>query len=227
MKQFRHLLRWDFILLRRYQMISVSLLIGAVYVGIFYLLRSLGNLDKLLVVMVFNDPVVMSYLFAGVLLLFEHDQRTMDTLSVTPLSWSAYLGSKALALATVATFVGLLMVWTGYGFTFHYGHFIAGCLGSSLLFVWLGCIVSAGCQSFNQYLLRSVGFFLLAGLPLLPLFDVWHHPLLYLVPSFPGILLLKASFGPLESWQYAYSYGYLLLAGTAAFSMSRRQLATP
>ena len=165
MKQLRLLLRWDFVHLLRNQMIGISLLVGAIYLGLFYLLRSLGQLDNLLVVMVFNDPILMSYLFAGVLLLFERDQRTREALSVAPLSWDTYLWSKALALSAVATFVGLLMVWTGYGFGLNYLHFLTGCFGTSLLFVWLGCLVSEWSNGFNAYLLRSVGFFIPAGLP--------------------------------------------------------------
>ena len=225
MKQLSHLLHWDFIHLHRNQMISISLLVGGVYLGIFYLLRSVGQLENLLIVMIFNDPILMSYLFAGVLLLLERDQRTMDALSVAPLSWNAYLWSKALTLSVVATFVSLLMVWTGYGFAFNYLPFIAGCFGTSLLFVWVGCFMGEQSDSFNTYLLRSVGFFIPVALPLLPLFEVWDHPLLYLIPSFPGILLLKAAFGSLETWEYVYCYGYLLLASTLAFYVSKRTLA--
>lgn len=226
MKQLTHLLRWDFVQLHRHQMISISLLVGAVYLGIFYLLRSLGDLDNLLIVMVFNDPVLMSYLFAGVLLLYERDQRTRDALAVTPMSGAAYLWSRALVLSVVATFVALLMVWVGYGFVFNYLHFLVGCFGSSLLFTWLGCIVSGYSNGFNAYLIRSVGFFIPAALPLLWLFDVWDHPLLYLIPSFPGVLLLKASFQPLELWQYVYGYLYLILTTAAAFWWCRKSFRT-
>ena len=225
MKQLLHLLRWDLVHLQRHQMISISLLVGAVYLGIFYLLRSLGNLENVLIVMVFNDPVVMSYLFAGVLILFERDQRTMEALSVAPLSWEAYLWSKALTLSVVATFVALLMVWVGYGFAINYMHFLAGCFGTSLLFGWLGCIAGRQSDGFNAYLVRSVGFFIPVALPLLSLLGVWNNPLLYLIPSFPGMLLLKASFQSIETWQYFYSYAYLLLAATLAFYGCRKKVA--
>ncbi len=80
MKQFAYLFRWDLIHLQRNQMIAVSVLVAAAYLGIFYLLRSLGNLEGLLIVMIFNDPIIMSYFFAGTLLLLEKDQRTLDAL---------------------------------------------------------------------------------------------------------------------------------------------------
>ena len=217
MNQFAHLLRWDFVHLQRNQMISVSLLVGAIYVGLFYLLRSLGNLENLLVVMVFNDPVIMSYLFAGVLLLFERDQRTQEALSVTPQSTAAYLGARAVSLSTVATGVALLMVWIGHGFNLNYLHFTVGTFGTSVLFVGLGCLLGQQSAGFNAYLIRSVAFFVPVALPLLALFEIWDHPLLYLIPSFPGMLLLKASFGPLAIWQYAYSYAYLTLAVVLTF----------
>ncbi len=67
-------------------------------------------------------------------------------------------------------------------------------------------------QGFNAFLVRSIGVFVPVALPLLLLFGVWDHPVLYLLPSMPGVLLLKASFEPIADWQYVYSYGYLLLA---------------
>ena len=226
MRQLAHLLRWDFIHLQRNQMISISLLVGAVYLGIFYLLRSMGTLENLLIVMIFNDPVVMSYLFAGVLLLFERDQRTREVLSVAPLSWTAYLWSKGLSLSVIATFVALSMVWIGYGFIFNYLHFLVACFGTSLLFVWLGCITGEQSNGFNAYLVRSIGFFIPIALPLLSLFNVWDHPILYLIPSFPGILLLKASFQSIEGWQYLYSYAYLLVGSTFVFYLCKKKVAT-
>ena len=225
MKQLAHLLRWDFVHLQRNQMISISLLVGAIYLGIFYLLRSVGYLENLLIVMIFNDPVLMSYFFAGVLLLFERDQHTREALSVAPLSWEAYLWSRALSLATVAALVALLMMWVGYGFQFNYLHFLAGCFGTSLLYVWVGCLVGQQSEGFNHYLIRSLGFILALGLPLLSLFEVWDSPLLYLVPSFPGMLLMQAAFQEMAPWQYGYGYGYLLLATAATYYACRRTFA--
>ena len=212
MKQLAHLLRWDFVHLLRNQMIAISLLVTAVYLGIFYLLKPLGYLDSLLIVIIFNDPVIMGYLFAGVLLLFEKDQRTLDALSVVPLSHDAFLWSKALSLSLVATLTALLMVWVGYGWGINYLHFVVAVVGTSALFVWMGCMIGMRANGFNSYLMRSIGVLIPTALPLLALFDVWDSPLLYLVPSFPGILLLKASFQTIEPWQYVYSYLYLPLA---------------
>lgn len=226
MNQLAHLLRWDFVHLQRYQMISVSLLVGAVYLGVFYLLKSLGDLENLLVVMIFNDPVIMSYLFAGVLWLSERNQGTAEALSVAPRSQGAYLGSRAISLSVVATFVAVLMVWVGYGFRIAYLPFVVGTFGTSVLFVWLGCVIAHRSDGFNAYLIRSVAFFILAGLPLLALFEVWDTPLLYLIPSFPGMLLLQASFEPLADWQYFYSYLYLFVATATAFWWCQRNLRT-
>lgn len=227
MNQMTTLLRWDFIHLLRNQMVTVTLLVGVVYLGLFFLLRSVGNLDRVLIIMIFNDPILMSYLFAGVLLLFERDQRTWEALSVAPLSWEAYLWSRALSLSSLATIVSLLMVWVGYGFAINYLHFLSGCFGTSLLFVWLACLVAHRSSGFNAYLIRSIGFLVPIALPMLSLFKIWESPLLYVLPSAPGILLLEASFRTLDSWKYFYSYGYLLLAMGFAFYTCRRQFATP
>ncbi|MGB3618842.1 MAG: hypothetical protein WBA12_12045 [Catalinimonas sp.] len=222
MRQLQHLLRWDGIHLWRNQIVQVSLLVGAVYLGAFYLLRSLGALDDLLVVLVFNDPIVMSYFFAGVLLLFERDQRTLEALAVTPLDTATYLLSRGLTLATLATAVALAMVWTGGGFRLHYVPFLLGTFGTSALFAWWGCLVGRASAGFNVFLLRSVLFVLPVALPLLWLFGAWNHPLLWGIPSMPGVVLLKGAFAPLPTWQYAYGYGYLGGALLLTFWWSKR-----
>ena len=225
MNQLATLLRWDLLHLQRHQMITITLAVGTVYLGLFYLLRSLGNLDRILIVMIFNDPILMSYLFAGVLTLFERDQHTQEALLVAPVPWGAYLWSRALSLSLIATLVSLFITWVGYGLVFDYVPFVVGCFGTSLLFVWIGCWVGHRSDGFNTYLIRSVALFLPIALPMLSLFEVWDSPLLYLLPSCPGFLLLEASFGSIESWQYLYSYAYLLLATVGAFYLCRRTFA--
>lgn len=96
MKQLTQMLKWDLILLQRNQMITISFLIAGLYLGIFYLLKELGNLENVLIIMIFNDPVITGYLFAAVLMLFEKDQNMLVALSVSPMRFTHYLWSKAL-----------------------------------------------------------------------------------------------------------------------------------
>ncbi|MDX5321229.1 MAG: hypothetical protein LPK45_08940, partial [Bacteroidota bacterium] len=60
------LLKWDLLQLHRNNLIVLALLVAAMYLGLFKLLEPLGDLRSLLVLLVFNDPVVTGLLFAGV-----------------------------------------------------------------------------------------------------------------------------------------------------------------
>lgn len=217
MKQLLHLLKWDLMLLQRNQLVAISLLIAGLYLGVFFLLKSLGNLENVLILMIFNDPIITGYLFGGVLLLFEKDQHTLAALSVSPLSFKYYLWSKAIALTLIATLTALIMVWTAYGLVFNYLHFIASVAGSTLFFVWLGCGIGVKARGFNHFLIQTIAVLILVAVPFLALFGVWQSSLFFIFPSYPGLLLLQASFKSLAVWQYIYSYTYLLLCLVVVF----------
>lgn len=224
MKQLAQILKWDLVLLQRNQLIAISFLIAGIYLGIFYLLKDLGNLENILIVMIFNDPVITGYLFAAVLILFERDQNTLAALSVSPMRFTYYLWSKALSLTLISTMTALVMAWIGHGFQIHYLHFITGVAGSTILFVWIGCMIGFKVSSFNHLLMLTIAFLVPTALPFLAFFDVWHHPLLYLIPSYPGILLLKAGFQPIILGEYLYGYIYLLTCLIGVFVWSKKTL---
>ncbi|NJO03298.1 MAG: hypothetical protein HC880_17895 [Bacteroidia bacterium] len=106
-KTFLKIFRWDWVLLQRNQLMGLSLLAGATYLGIFYLLKPLGNLNDLLVVLLLNDPVVTGFLFGGYCFLFEKNQNTLSVLALMPLPMSYPLLSKTLALTLLSTGGGL------------------------------------------------------------------------------------------------------------------------
>jgi hypothetical protein len=70
MKQFLNLLWLNFLLIRRNKLIEVSLVVTALYMLVFYWLQMLPSVDKLLVLIIFNDPAILGFLFVGVMVLF-------------------------------------------------------------------------------------------------------------------------------------------------------------
>ncbi|MCU0397747.1 MAG: hypothetical protein MUC73_06555, partial [Cyclobacteriaceae bacterium] len=98
MNQLLHLLKFDFILLNKNKIITISILVTAIYVGVFKGLSYLGNMEKLLILVIFNDPALLGFLFVGVLVLFEKNENTLDALAVTPIKISNYILSKSISL---------------------------------------------------------------------------------------------------------------------------------
>ncbi|MDP2160167.1 MAG: hypothetical protein Q8K02_06775 [Flavobacterium sp.] len=58
MKQLAHLLKFDFLLINKNKIITISLVVTAIYVGVFKALAAMGNIEKLLVLVIFNDPAL-------------------------------------------------------------------------------------------------------------------------------------------------------------------------
>lgn len=224
MKKLLRLLYWDLLLLHRNQLIVLSLVVAAVYLGLFYLLKDLGALSDVLVIFLFNDPVVTGLLFAGVILLFEKNQHTLQAIKVAPQPLLLFLLSKTIALVLISTGTALLMTFAAHGFRFHYGHMLGGLIGTSALFVLFGFAISARCRTFNHFLLRIIGFLILMALPFLSyIFEEELYPL-WLIPSFAGLKLLQGAFRSLSLLEIIYSYGYLAVWLTLGVPFTLKQL---
>ncbi|MEM8968974.1 MAG: hypothetical protein AAGE93_21330 [Bacteroidota bacterium] len=221
MKALTNLLRWDLLLLHRNQLIVISLVLAGVYLGLFYLLKDLGGLEKLLVLLIYNDPVVTGLMFIGALVLFEKDQHTLEALAVSPLSTDTYLWSKAISLTAVALVTSLLMAWAGYGWQFQYIHFAMGVIGASLFYIFLGGWLVAQTNSFNQFMVRMIPLLILTALPFIPFFGAASSAWFYPIPSYPSILLLQASFEDISTMELIYAYGYGTLAVVGSYYLAR------
>lgn len=211
MRHLAELFKWDLLLLQRNQLFALSAVMAAMYVGLFYLLRPLGNLETVLIILVFNDPVVTGFLFAGVLLLFDKNQNTLQALQVVPLPLSYYVFSKTLALALLSALTALVMVLAAHGPRFQYVHLLLGVFLTGGLFTLFGFVLAGWSRTFNHFLLYTMGLLLVMAVPFLGLFGIGPGALYLLFPSFAGLKLLQATFGPVPLWQLVYAYGYLAL----------------
>lgn len=224
MRTFFHLLKWDLRLLHRNNLILLSAVVAAMYVGIFYLLKPLGNLHTVLVVLVFNDPVVTGFMFAGIMLLFDKNQNTLQAMRVAPFPLPWYMFSKALLLAGLSTITALIMAIAAIGPHFHYGHLAAGVFLSALFFTFCGFIFGLYARTFNHFLLYIIGFLVPMATAFLHLAGigsaVWYMP----VPSFAGLVVLQAAFGPVPVWQLVYGYAYLLVCTILSWGLMLRTL---
>ncbi len=206
MKDLLTLMRWDLVHLFRNQLVTVSFALALCYYGIFYLLKDLGDLDNFLILLIYNDPVVTGYIFAGVLLLFERNQHTLQALSVSPIKISHYLWSKAIVLSLLALLVGLFMVVAIHGWDIQYFHFSYGLISATLFSAFCGFAITANCTSFNSLLARSIPFLILFALPFLGVFNILTSFFWYFIPSYAGIILIKASLQDVSNGMILYAY---------------------
>lgn len=146
-----------------------------------------------------------TYIFVAGLLLFEKGQRTLDGIIVTPLRSAEYLTAKLVTLTLLATLESLLITLLTYGFGFNPLLLIAGIAGMGLFYTLIGLVVVVRYESVTDFLLPSTLYTVGLQLPLIDYFGIWQSPLFYLFPTQPALLLMRAAFEPIATWQLAYA----------------------
>ncbi|MBA3682060.1 MAG: hypothetical protein H0W73_13005 [Bacteroidetes bacterium] len=210
MNQFVHLLKHDFILLQRNKIIGISALITVVYMAVFKGLSHFGSSEKILVLVIFNDPALLGFLFVGVMVLFEKNENTLQVLSITPMKESNYLLSKATALSIISLVCCFAMAIAGVGGNFNFTHYFFASLFTTLLFAFLGFIIVVGVNTFNRFILKAVGLLILLSTPFLGYYDVVSRAWFLWIPTQPCVDLFSASFDP-EMPIGQIIYGYIAL----------------
>ena len=221
MKQLAHLLTWEFKLLNRNKVIPISVAVTVLYLLAFQGLQHLGDLDKLLILVIFNDPALLGFLFVGVMVLFEKNENTLQALSVSPMQAHNYLLSKGISLTIISVLCCLAMAWVVKGLQFNHLHFIAASIFTTGIFAFMGFVVVAGVNSFNRYIIRAIGVIFLMLLPFLSFFDLAPYWLFVWLPTHACIALYSASFDTTSTGMLLYAYlaniAWLALAYYAAY----------
>lgn len=208
MKMLFRTVGWDLILLWRYQIVTVALVITTAYTLIFKLLAKDG-FDKVLIVIIFSDPVMIGFIFIGVMVLFEKGSGTIDALVVTPLRKTEYLFSKMISLGLIATVCSLVMAIAGHGWQMNYFLFIYGVFFTSSIFTLVGFIGVSWVKSMNQFIIIIPIFLIPFILPLLRFFNLTSSKILYLIPTQSFLDLLWASFFTVPAGHIIFAMLYL------------------
>jgi fluoroquinolone transport system permease protein len=164
---------------------------------------TLLNLGWLLPAIVLNNLLITTFYFIGALVLLEKAEGTLAAQVVSPLRDREYLAAKVITLAGLALAYNLAVVALIVGFRFSALALIAGTAAAAALLVMAGFVVVARYDSINDYLLPSLPY--ATGL-LLPMSYVlgWDSPLLYLHPLQAPLVLMRAAFTPVATWQLVY-----------------------
>lgn len=199
---------WDLLLQLRYQIITVALVITAVYTLVFKLLAKDG-FDEVLVVIIFSDPVMIGFIFIGAMVLFEKGSGTIHALIVTPLRKTEYLFSKVISLGLIATICSLVMAIAGHGWSMNYFLFIYGVVFTSSIFTLIGFIGVSRVRSMNQFVIIIPFFMIPFILPLLNFFNLTSSWILYLIPTQAFLDLIWAAFFTMPAGRILLAMIYL------------------
>lgn len=211
MMQFAKQLRWQFVILAKNNLISISIAVTVLYGLIFYFIKDLGNVDKVLTLLIYNDPALIGLMFVGLSVIMEKNQSVLPALFVAPTNVHVYLITRILSLSIVGSLCALGMAWFGLGFNFHFLHFFFGVFGTCLLFSICGVLVVSFATDFLQFLLRSIPLLFLLSVPLLNYFELTDIRAFYFTPIQGCLNLVTQSYSDTMAIDQLV-YGYASIA---------------
>jgi fluoroquinolone transport system permease protein len=156
-----------------------------------------------------------TYLFLAALVLFGKSERSLQGMVVTPLSLNEYLLSKIIALGFLAVLESLLITTVTYGPNFRVIPFLLGIIILGAFYTLMSFIMVARYNQITELLVPTLLVSTFLSLPLLHHNGVFDSLIFYLWPTQPPLLLMKAAFMPLQTWEYGYALAgsVLMLAG--------------
>ena len=176
----------------------------------------------LLPMMIMGNLVIGTFYFLGGLVLLEKDEGSLEARVTTPLRPIEYLGSKVLTLTGLAVLESSLITIASVGLQANWVWLLAGVVETAVFFCLVGFIVVARYDSVNEYLLPSIGWLLLLGLPLATYMSGWSHWLLYLHPMQATLSLMTGAWQALPWWLIIYCLAYPALWIALAAHLSLR-----
>lgn len=202
--------RWDVQLQFRNGFYYASAFVAVIATLIFMQLNNETLRDIYPVLLVGNMLINTFYFMAGILLL-EKGEGTLEGLVVTPLRKSEYLLSKLVTLCVLALVESSLIVILPYGFGFNFLWLTVSIVFMAAMYCLMGFVMVVRYDSINTFLLPSIVATTLLSLPMLSYFGLWDVWLMYLHPVQAPLLLAKAAFLPIETWQIVYGLLYSAL----------------
>lgn len=217
-------LRYDIVLQFRNGFYHVSVFFIAIWVGLWSQLPNTSNYPYALILpaLVTLNMLITTFYFVAGLVLLEKAEGTLTSLVVTPLRAEEYLVARVLSLSLLAALESLLIVVLIYGFHFNPLPLVVGMLLLGGFYTLAGFVAIVRYDSINAYVIPSGFVVLVLLLPLIDHVGLWRHPIFYLHPLQPALLLLRAAFEPPASWQIAYGLGGSLLWFTISFAWAHR-----
>jgi fluoroquinolone transport system permease protein len=179
----------------RFQIKQGFYLVYVVITAMYLLLMSFLPHDILsiaLPLVVFSDPSVLGLFFIGGIILMEKGQGVLMVLVVSPLRSWEYIVAKVISLAIVSVLAAFAITYFSHYSTVNWWLLLLATILTSGIFTLLGIIINAGCNTVNQYLLKTIPYMLLF---MLPCFALLGFPYSEFFTVFPSVAALKLMLG--------------------------------
>lgn len=229
MKIFLTQLKWQFVLLQKNNIISISFGVTLIYGLLLFFLRDAGPLEEITVAMVLNDPSIIGYFFIALAIYSEIKQGIFSAIIVSPISLHHILISKAFALSIIGLICALGLAVSVRGFQFEILEYSYAVFGICFLSTTLGIVMLTFTSDFLKFSMLSIPVFLFfINLPLLQYFGAIDLGFVkYLLPIQGSTDLIDSSFSGKEINQW-YSYSSVLFLipvfYTAAYKLFSKRI---
>ena len=194
MNLFLQQLKWQFVLLQRNYLITISVLMTVIYALLFYIIKDMGNTEKILTLLIYNDPAIIGMFFIGLSIIIDKNQQVLSALFVTPVNLHSFLLARIVALSLIGGLCGLGMGFLAMGFHFHFIHFFIGVFFNCMLFTFMGIYLVSYTIDFLLFMLKSIPLLLLMSLPLINYFGLTDLKIFYFFPVQGCLTLITNSY---------------------------------
>jgi len=147
----------------RYGFYAIYGIFTLLYLGLLYALPLNIRTDAA-VIMIFTDPAAIGLFFMGAIVLFEKNERVLDSVAVSPVSAWEYVLSKLVSIGLISTLVALI-IGLGAGVIQAPLLFLVSVFLCSCLFSALGLIAACRIKTLNQFFLAAVPLEILTVVP--------------------------------------------------------------
>ncbi len=197
MKGFLDMLKWQLMIFQKNNIISISIAVTLFYAAILWAVRSSGSLEKVLTVIVLNDPSTIGYFFVGLAIATEYKTGVLSALMVSPMNHHGYLLSKIIAMSIIGWICALGIAFGSVGFDFNILKFSIGVIIICLISAALGIILVSFTMEFLKFALFSIPIFILfVNVPLVDYLNLtamgWIK---FIIPIQSGLHLIGNSYG--------------------------------
>ena len=145
---------------------------------------------KAAVLMVFSDPAAMGLFFMGAIVLFEKDEKVLQSIAVSPVLPREYVASKCLSIAFISTAAGIAILLAGGTKPCFYS--VGGIFMCSCLITSAGLMLAANTPSLNSFILATIPVEIAVNAPAILYLFGWNHDLLIL---HPGVCMIALCMG--------------------------------
>jgi len=204
-------IKWQFLIFQKNNLITMIIGITAAYVLLIYSIKDFANVEKLITLLIYNDPAIVGFIFIGMSIILEKDQNVLPALFVTPLNRQLYLGSRIITLSAIGYLGALAMVLAAKGTSFNLLIFSVGAFSTCVLFCLAGIFVVSYTTEILHFLLRAVPLLIFMSLPLLNYFELADIALLNLFPVQGGLNLMVNSYREQPDFGEVI-FGFILIA---------------